>query len=65
MRDNPSPIHLFEKLSITPATAAAVEQAQEVEISKSKFVICIWKVCRGLKALKVNRSVIREAINKI
>lgn len=63
MRDNPSPIHLFEKLSITPAEQA---QAQEIEISKSlRLLYALEKFTAGLKALKVNRSVIREAINKI
>ena len=56
MRDNPSPIHLFEKLSAPSNTQA--------ESKKDKVLKAIKIFAECLKTLKINRSVIRESINK-
>ena len=69
MRDNPSPIHLFEKLSINPPPKAAAtedkhEQMEKVFSNEELLFNAIEKFALGLKSLKINRCVIREAINK-
>lgn len=72
MRDNPSPIHLFEKLSSEkkPEKEEAEEGEQQVEVQvvelscQDRLFNAIEKFALGLKSLKINRSVIREAINK-
>lgn len=56
MRDNPSPIHLFEKLSIKPTSFIS---------QREKVLKAIELFSESLKNLKINRSVIRESINKI
>lgn len=65
MRDNPSPIHLFEKLSEKKAeeTENLLKQTEEISC-KDRLLNAIEKFAIGLKSLKINRSVIREAINK-
>lgn len=59
MRDNPSPIHLFEKLS--PITNNIVNPSKK---DKDKLLMAIEVFADSLKTLKINRSVIRESINK-
>ena len=70
MRDNPSPIHLFEKLSINqPTSTTTVEEHHQDKLekmSKKQLLFnAVEKFTLGLKSLKVNRCVVSEAINKI
>lgn len=70
MRDNPSPIHLFEKLSSEKKPEEEEEGEQQVEVQvvelsyQDRVFNAIEKFALGLKSLKINRSVIRETINK-
>lgn len=61
MRDNPSPIHLFEKLSSEKPAETTDDSVLE---PKEKLVKAIEVFASSLKTLKVNRSVIRESVNK-
>ena len=58
MRDNPSPIHLFEKLTLKPSSLNS-QRENVVVVLKA-----IELFTESLKNLKINRSVIRESINK-
>lgn len=71
MRDNPSPVHLFEKLSIHSQDKHERREMHENNsfipnpTKRERLVIAIEKFALELKTLKINRCVIREAINKI
>lgn len=56
MRDNPSPIHLFEKLK---EPEVPLEEPAQMKLLKA-----MESFTDSLKLLKVKRSVIRESINK-
>lgn len=66
MRDNPSPIHLFEKLSITTTNVhvSTTTTTKIIASKQDKFLQAIGVFADSLKNLKINRSVIRESINK-
>ncbi len=64
MRDNPSPIHLFEAVNTANAKANNTESSINND-PKLKLLKAIETFSDSLKLLKVNRSVIRESINKI
>ena len=76
MRDNPSPIHLFEKLTLNlQSESDKMEMETETEMEKKeiasvmmdpkmKLFKSIETFAISLKSLKVNRSLIRESVNK-
>ena len=61
MRDNPSPIYLFDN----SPPIAIVSNLMEVSCPKIKLFKAIETFSNSLKLLKLNRSIIRESINKI
>ncbi len=55
MRDNPSPVHLFKKLSLQ----------EEVQFQPKTLEDHLLAFCEGLKRIRIKKSVIRAAVSSV
>ncbi len=61
MRDNPSPIHLFQKLTTNNCSVPSEQKM----VKKAALIAALESFANSLKSISIDRSVIDKCFNKI
>lgn len=61
MRDNPSPIHLFQKLT----TNNCPVPSEQKMVKKAALIAALESFANSLKSISIDRSVIDKCFNKV